>query len=211
MNKMITLLVGVFSVTSVFGWEALESIQIKDASLRSGQIQLKNDSMPDEGGSGYVQQGFIKDEKAGIWVQVPKDVKKFKVDYFRVLLSGAKKDESRTQVFFQMQTSTTLGTSIGAEIENAAEVTPGPYWNDIPAKGLQGGLSCVAGGGYVAASLEFTHQGLPSILRDFDGLNYPKQNLIFDLQQGWLPSAVFGLQGDWILRVIGHEAKEGEC
>ncbi len=211
MKNILALLVGIFSVTSVYGWEALEAVQIQDAKLRAGQIQLKNDSMPDEGGQGFLQQGFVKDEKAGIWVQVPKDVKMFKVDFFRVLLSSAKKSSTRTQVFFQMQTANKPSMGIAAEIENAAEVTPGPFWNDIPAKGLQGGLSCIAGGGYVGASLEFTHNGLPSILRDFDGQSNPAHNLIYEIQKGWLPSAVFDVNGDWILRIIGHEAKEGEC
>lgn len=209
------LLLGVitsFHSFYLYGWEPLQSIQIENGELRADQIQLKNDSMPDAGGQGFLQAGFVAGEKAGVWLQVPKGVKRFKTDAFRVLLSNQRSSPStRLQVFFQMSIAPQPADSIGNQIENAADVTVGPYWNDIPAQGLEGGLSCAKGGEYIGAAIEFTHTGLPSILRDFATMKDPRLNLIFAIPGGWTKSIQLGVQGDWILRAIGHEAQEGEC
>lgn len=210
MNRVTMLVVAALATTHVYGWDPLTSIQMEDGALRAGQIQLKNDSMPDAGGQGYLQGGFVAGEKAGVWLQVPKAMKNFKADAFRVLMASQRAN-SRLQVFFQMQTANEPANGIAGEIENAAEITAGPYWNDIPAQGLNGGLSCAKGGAFIGAALEFTHTGLPSVMRDFQPMKDPRLNLIFAVPGGWQKSIQLGVQGDWILRVIGHEAKEGEC
>ena len=172
-------------------------------------VELKNDLFVDTGGQAYVQEGFVKGEKGGIWVKVPANSKRFKVDFFRVLISGS--GAPNLEVFFQMQIGNDYAPGIGAEIENAASITPGPYWNDIPAKGLQRGLSCAKGGQLIGAAIEFTHDGLPSIARDQGPMVNIKANSLMAIPGGWKYSVEYGLTGNWILRVMGHEAKEEEC
>jgi hypothetical protein len=101
--------------------------------------------------------------------------------------------------------------SVGAQIENAASVTPGPYWNDIPAQGSRRQLGCAAGGDYIAAALEFTHEGAPSVYRDLDGQANMTFNSIYAIPGGWKYSLQLGVRGDWVLRVVGHEATADEC
>lgn len=192
--------------------EVLQSIPNPQALLAPEQVELKNDSFVDGGGQAYLQLGFVSGEKAGVWVQVPQAIDRFKVDSFRVLIGSSQPNPPfNTQVFFQMATSNEPTSSVPAMIENAADVTPGPYWNDIPAQGEQGSLPCVAGGQYVGASLEFTHSGAPSVYRDLDGLSNVKLNNLFAIPGGWNYSVAYGLRGDWILRVVGHKATAQEC
>lgn len=94
--------------------------------------------------------GFVKGEMAGIWVKVPDAVEYFVVDYFRVVVGSTQKDleldENVLQVFFRMQVADRPRIVVGSGIETAAEIRPGNHWNDIPAKGLDGGLGCISGG-----------------------------------------------------------------
>ena len=103
------------------------------------------------------------------------------------------------------------GASAPRDIENAAQITPGPYWNDIPAEGFQRVLRCARSGEYIGAALEFTHSGAPSVYRDIDGLSNIKHNTLYAIPGGWAYSVQYGLRGDWILRVVGHEVTEEEC
>lgn len=198
----------------------LVSFDAADAAAEP--IVLKNDSFVDNGGPAYLQQGFIEGEKAGIFVKVPDTIKLFKVDYFRVLIgSGNMKDgesemfaQPLQQSFFQMAIVDKPSRSIGADIENAVELTPGNYWNDVPAIGESRKLGCAAGGQYVAAALEFTHNGLPSVYRDVDGVSQVPHSLIYALggvANGWQYASTLGVRGDWILRIVGHEATPDEC
>lgn len=186
----------------------LESTLVPFSAVERNTV-LKNDSFVDGGGQAYLQMGFIKGEKAGVWVRVPQGSGKFVVDHFRVLIGGNRGD--RVQVFFQMATASQYSPSIPAQIENAAQITAGPYWNDIPAQGLHGGLPCVEGGDLIGASLEFTHDGAPSVYRDVNGIGSVQGNTLYAIPGGWNYSAAYGLTGDWILRVVGHPAEPGEC
>jgi hypothetical protein len=204
---------------SALAFTPLESkivpLNISAPSPMDESIVLKNDSFNDQGGQAYLQTGFVAGEKAGVWVKVPNDIKKFKVDYFRVLLGNGKLtselEVKNTQIFFEMGISDRVTPSMSRDIENAATITPGPYWNDIPAIGEPGKLDCARGGQYIGAALEFTHSGSPSVYRDIDGLANPQGNVLFAIPGGWNYSAAYGLRGDWILRVVGHEAAAGEC
>jgi hypothetical protein len=188
-----------------------------DSDIDAEVIVLQNDSFVDAGGQAYLQLGFVTGEKAGIWAVVPDDISHFKVDYFRVLIGNSstvkdlKPSFVNTQVFFQMGISKTSPVNIPAQIENAAQVTPGPYWNDIPAQGAAGSLPCAGPGDLIGAALEFTHTGAPSVYRDIDGLQEVKYNTLFAIPGGWNYSVVFGLRGDWILRIVGHAADPSEC
>ena len=214
MFRYLFLLTSFISINTVFGWDAIQAITIDPSSLRPGEIQLKNDTIPDAGGQGFLQEGFVAGEKAAVWLKVPTQISKFKTDYFRVILAssrGASNPPSRAQIFFQMQTASGPQDSVAAEIENAADVTPGPYWNDIPAQGASGGLPCVNGGQYIGAAIEFTKAGLPSVMRDFVPMKDPRLNLIFAIPGGWQKSLQLGVQGDWVLRAVGHQATPEEC
>jgi hypothetical protein len=185
---------------------------------RDEAIVLKNDAFQDGGGQAYLQLGFVAQEMAGVWVQVPAGIPLFKVDYFRVLMGSSRdgvspgpvEDRDNT-IYFQMGIAPEASQSIPAEIVNAASVTPGPYWNDIPAQGESGTLGCAHGGEMIGAAVEFTHAGAPSVYRDLDGLANVKFNTLFAVPGGWNYSVAYGLRGDWILRVVGHAAKPDEC
>jgi hypothetical protein len=182
------------------------------APLVDEMIELKNDSFVDGGGQAFLQMGFVTGEKAGIWVRVPADVPYFKVDYFRVLIG----DENVappfvTQAFFEMGVADTRAAAIPREIENAVNLTPGPYWNDVPAMGETEGLRCARAGQYIGAALEFAHTGTPSVYRDIDGLSSVNNNTLYAIPGGWNYSATYGLRGDWVLRVIGHAVTAAEC
>jgi len=190
-------------------------MNIAPTAESSTPIVLKNDSFSDQNGQAYLQTGFIEKEMAGVWVRVPSEIKKFKVDYFRVLMGSgyASRDNelTNTQIYFQMGVRDQMATSIPNDIENVAAITPGPYWNDIPATGDAGKLDCATGGEYVGAALEFAHSGAPSVFRDLDGIASTQGNVLFAIPGGWNYSVAYGLRGDWVLRVVGHEAAEGEC
>lgn len=191
--------------------EMLQGVSTPHGLLAPEQIELKNDSFVDGGGQAYLQLGFVTGEKAGVWVKVPDAIDHFKIDSFRVLIGSSQVELTDAQVFFQMTIAGEPMNSIPAEIENAASITPGPYWNDIPAMGDGRQLGCATGGQYVGASVEFTHDGAPSVYRDLDGLSNVKLNNLFAIPGGWNYSVVYGLRGDWILRVIGHKATAQEC
>jgi hypothetical protein len=193
-----------------------------DQKDESDVVVLKNDAFVDNGGQAYLQLGFVEGEKVGIYVYVPENIDYFKIDYFRVLIGSSSLENGEpketqpisvfnTQVFFEMGIADEATLGIPRSIENAAQVTPGPYWNDIPAQGVDGALGCARGGQVVGAALEFTHSGAPSVYRDLDGLSDVKYNLLMGIPGGWNYSAIYGLRGDWILRVVGHEASADEC
>jgi len=186
------------------------ALQIPFGSNDAGEVVLKNDGFRDQGGQAYLQMGFVTGEMAGVWVQVPSDIQYFKVDSFRVLF-GSGDDQKLNQAFFQMGIANQTSPSIPRDIENATQLTAGPYWNDIPAVGDGTKLPCARAGQYVGAALEFAHQGSPSVYRDLDGLQAPKNNTLFAVPGGWAYSAQYGLRGDWILRVVGHAATAEEC
>jgi hypothetical protein len=197
--------------------EPVRSTLTPFGSDKMDQIELKNDGFVDGGGQAYLQLGFVSGEKAGVWLKVPAAIQYFKVDSFRVLM-GSSREASKitpmafTQIYFHMGLGEerNMTAAIPADVENAAEVTPGPYWNDIPAEG-QGAIACARGGQLVGAALEFTHDGAPSIYRDIDGLSNVKYNSIMAIPGGWAYSVAYGLRGDWVLRVLGHEATAAEC
>lgn len=194
--------------------ELLQSIKVPVGKTDADQIVLKNDSFVDESGQAYLQLGFVEGEKAGIWVKVPETIKRFKVDYFRILYGGValtEKADKEGVVFFTVGIAKQYNPAMPADIENAAQLTPGPYWNDIPAKGANSVLGCAGGGDFIGAAIEFGHSGAPSIYRDFDGLNSVKGNTLYAVPGGWNYSVAYGLKGDWVLRVVGHEAGDGEC
>ncbi len=212
--KSVVLLACVVSA-SLFG--AIQSLTVPFQSTPSrAAIELKNDGFVDSGAPVYLQQGFITGEMAGVWLKVPTTVTAFKVDYFRVLVSGARRSTpaTRLQAFFSMGISTggTYSPAIPRGIENAVNVTPGHYWNDIPAQDANNHkLPCAYPGDLIGGALEFTHDGLPSVGRDNDGMSNPLANTLFAIPGGWTYSAELGLEGDWILRIIGHEVPVAEC
>lgn len=136
-----------------------------------------------------------------------------KVDHFRVLIASSRRGD-RLQAFFRMGNSKggKYSPSIPKDLENAVGLTAGNYWNDIPAEGAGGEkLPCVRAGDLVGAALEFTHDGLPSVSRDSDGIASPQGNTLFAIPGGWIYSSTVGLEGDWVLRVLAHEVTEAEC
>lgn len=191
----------------------LESEIVPFGTERADQIVLANDGYNESGGPAYVQMGFIKQEKAGIWTRVPERVPCFQAEYFRILIGSGGGAESKptVQAFFQMGQATAPQKGIPAHIENAVQLTAGPYWNDVPAQGLSGPLAASPAGTYVGASIEFTHDGLPSVFRDADGLSNAAHNLIFAIPGNWQYASTFGVTGDWILRIVGRSVDSSRC
>ncbi len=191
--------------------EVLQSVVTPHALLAPEQVELKNDAFVDGGGQAYLQLGFVEGEKAGVWVKVPEAIDRFKVDSFRILIGSSQVGLVDTQIFFTMAIGSEPVNNVPAMIENAASVTAGPYWNDVPAMGDGSNLPCAVGGQFVGAAVEFTHSGAPSVYRDLDGLSDVKKNSLFAIPGGWNYSVAYGLRGDWILRVVGHKATAQEC
>src|SRR5688572_29284604 len=108
--------------------EVMQSVLMTRSLLAAEQVELKNDGFVDGGGQAYVQLGFVTGEKAGIWAQVPQAVDYFKIDSFRVLLGSSQTGFTQQQIFFQMAIGSEPVNNVPAMIENAAQVTPGPYW-----------------------------------------------------------------------------------
>lgn len=191
----------------------LASLFTSSNILTTNQIVLRNDSFEDQGGQAYLQTGFVANEMAGVWIQVPTHFKRFKVDFFRVLV-GSDKSEAASAglpVQYRLDVASAPTREMGVSVENTATVTPGLYWNDIPIKDDAGFNSlCALGGQYVGAALKFTHTGTPSVYRDADGIN-PGLNVLYAIPGGWNYSANYGVKGDWVLRVVGHEADPSEC
>jgi len=181
------------------------------------QIVLKNDMFNDTaGGQAYLEQGFVTGEKAGVWVAVPADIPLFKPDYFRVMMGGGAGNQAVT-VYFSAGNAPAGGytTALGAVVQNAAQIqtqaTPNTM-TDIELTGAEGQkMPCVKAGDLVVAGLEFTHDGAPSIYRDLGPIANPKANVLCANPGGCQYSEAFGLQGNWILRIVGHKAKPSEC
>jgi hypothetical protein len=194
----------------------LESkIVLIDMKPLAGEIVLQNDGFQDDGSQAYLQSGFVAGEKAGVFVKVPANIDYFKIKSFRILIGS---DDSlsamaSTQIYFQMGIAPPgyRSPEIPYQIENAAQVSPGFYWNDVAAVGADTKLKCARAGDTIGASLEFTHDGLPSVYRDVDGLQNPRGNVLFGIPDGWKFSQAYGLRGDWILRIVGEEVTAGEC
>ncbi len=180
---------------------------------KAAAFELFNDGFDPKGSPVYLQQGFVTGEMAGIWVKVPADKTLVRVTHFRTLIAASRgTPATRLNIFFRMGVGTSFSPSIPTEIENAASVTPGHYWNDIPAQGSGGEkLPCVKAGQLIGAAIEFTHDGLPSVGRDSDGLSNPLANTLFASGTGWNYSSAFGLEGDWVLRVMAEEVTPAEC
>jgi hypothetical protein len=206
-----TLLTGLS--TAALAKEIAVQVAPPRVALEANQIVLKNDGFVDEGGQAFLQLGFVQGEMAGVWLQVPAEIPYFQVDSFRVLFGEALvTPEFFAQGFFQVGRAAEPTPNMPSEVSNAVELTPGPYWNDIPVQGDGGAaLGCVRGGEYVGAALEFTHTGAPSVYRDLDGMSDLKHNTIMAIPGGWAYSAQYGLRGDWVMRVVGHEASAADC
>ena len=215
MLRQILISAAVLVASPVFAQSVTSVITPYNTEMTVDQVVLKNDSFVDGGGQAYLQMGFVENERAGVWVQVPADVPFLKIDHFRVLIGSTQLTSDivpmrSNQVFFHMGIASDASASIPSQIENAAQVTPGPYWNDIPAVGADGELGCARAGQFIGAALEFAHTGLPSVNRDLDGIS-PKMNTLFAVPGGWNYSVAYGLRGDWILRVVGTKATAAEC
>ncbi len=213
--KVLLTITALFLSVPSFASQVLESKIVPFGAEANSEVAvLKNDGYKESGGQAYLQLGFVKGEKAGVWLKVPDNFSRFKVDSFRVLIGSSQQEidpNNNTVVYFHMGINKRTTTTIPIQIQNAAQITPGPYWNDIPAQGYQNQLGCAKGGEFIGAALEFDHSGAPSVYRDVDGLSNVAHNVIFAIPGGWNYSASYGLRGDWILRVTGHEAEAGEC
>jgi len=219
MKKLLITVLAATAITVSAQADMLRSNLSTFDNIAADQIELRNDGFVEGGGEAYLQMGFVKGEKAGVMLQVPASIEYFKVDSFRVLIGNSSTPgmpstmDSQVQIFFQMGIMPAGFNQpyVPGQIENAAQLTAGPYWNDVPAEGSDSKLKCARGGELIGASLEFVHDGLPSVYRDVDGLQNANKNFIFAVPGGWNYSAAFGLRGDWILRVVGHKATAADC
>lgn len=216
MLRQILISAAMIVASPLFAQPVTSVVTPYNTELAADQLVLKNDSFVDGGGQAYLQMGFVANERAGVWVQVPADVPYFKIEHFRVLIGSTQKASDMlptaaiNQIFFHMGIASDASAGIPSQIENAASITPGPYWNDIPAIGAESELGCARAGSFIGAAIEFTHTGLPSVYRDLDGIS-PKLNTLFAVPGGWNYSVAYGLRGDWILRVVGRKATAEEC
>ena len=61
--------------------------------------------------------------------------------------------------------------------------------------------------GSIRVGVAFMHDGFPGVARDDDpGADFPNRNFIFAQGIGWVKSNLLGVNGDWVIRLIGQRA-----
>lgn len=157
----------------------------------TAQVELKNDGFT-TGQMAAFQGGFVTGEEGAVTL-VPVGTGPFQVTAVRLLFGGA-------------TTAQDVSLHIYAD---AAGATPGGelFQSDYTLTGSNEAFSeidlssnNVFVTGAFRASIEFQHDGLPSIARDDDGSIDAGKNFIKADGGGWFQSSLFGLTGDWVIR-----------
>lgn len=143
----------------------------------------------------FFQGGFVAGETAAVRL-TPTGPCPCRVDEVRFLFGGAGDTQDVT---IHIWDDSALTYAPGAELHAVT----------VPVTGTEDFLqtvdlraSNVVVNGPFRVGLEFTHSGYPSVARDDDGTIDMDANLIDADGVGWLPSWLFGLTGDWIIRAV---------
>lgn len=178
-------------------------------TLSAGQASAEvyqNDGFEDNTAVGF-QGGFILDEQAAVCFDPPEDHYPIQLTAIRLIYGGG-----------------ALGSTLAANFRVFAAGGNGSPPSDMihmfedieltSANDAMNELDITPAGITVRApfcvSVESQHAGLPSIARDSDGTIDAGNNWIYAIDPiggtplGWLQSSLFGLEGDWVIRVVGE-------
>ncbi|HPQ40986.1 MAG TPA: hypothetical protein PLV45_11500, partial [bacterium] len=158
---------------------------------------LQNDGFI-SGGTAFYQQGFVTNEiMASVFRPDPGDYPCLIRKINTLVQDGASGGTIGLFVLTIWEDNGGLqpGTVLYAE---AFQLTAADAFNEIDLTSE----NIVLNSGNVRVGLEFTQNPPPSFCRDADGTIIPQTNLIFAQGLGWQWSETFGLQGDWIHRLM---------
>jgi hypothetical protein len=140
------------------------------------------------------QGGFAAGETAAIRL-VPTGPCPCQVDEVRFLFGGG---AGTHDVTIRIWDDTALTNNPGTELHSQTVQLTG---SDEFMQTVDLRSAAVMVSGAFRVGLEFTHSGFPSVARDDDGID-TTANFIDEQTLGWLPSWLFGLTGDWIIRAV---------
>ena len=190
------------------------ALSVTLSPAQAGSRWLSNDGYVDGAKVGF-QGGFVAGECWGsVFVPDAGDYP-FQVDTVRMMVGGSSSQELFTVEFYNFNGEAwNVGGYLGAE---SAYITGSDSaWNDLTVSDLKLGLPEVTSGNVgVAVCLE-KHGGYPAIGRDTDGMDHGGRNYIYADAGGganWYQSQLFGLTGDWIMRlcISGDTVSDEGC
>jgi hypothetical protein len=162
------------------------------AASAAAQEVVANDSWTDLQPAGF-QAGFVAGEVAAVRL-VPTGPCPCPLSSVRFLFGGAS----------SIQTVRLYVWEDGVDAEPGAEI----FADDFEIGGLDEAMleidlsdRGISVSGPFRVGLGFSHDGLPSIARDVDGLT-PGHNFILASGLFWVDSGFLGLEGDWIIRAV---------
>lgn len=165
----------------------------------------QNDGFEDNAQVGF-QGGFIVGEMAGACFDPGPDAYPLQLTAIRLLFGGAALG-SDLATNFRVFESGGNGTPPG-DLMHFAEDIELISANDAMSELDITGIGLTVNSAFCVA-VEFQHAGLPSVARDSDGTVNAGNNWIYALDPlsgapiGWVQSNLLGLEGDWIMRVVG--------
>lgn len=169
---------------------------------QAGSRWLVNDGYVDDSKVGF-QGGFVAGECWGSVYVPDSDEYPFTLEKVRMLVGGSTGQELFTIEFFNITGTTLTGSNLlGAE--GVYVQGSDTSWNEVDIDDLELGLSQITEGNVAVSVCLEEHSGYPAIARDTDGMAYPDRNYLYaDAGAGWqwYPSNLFGLTGDWIMRL----------
>ncbi len=181
----------------LFGWLAVLGLCSIAATASAAIKTLKQDGFTD-GDKTYFQDGFVAGEAAAVTLgPVDGDFQILSIDF---LFGGAAETEEVNLTIFR-----DLGDVEPGEVlfdqgffvtgkDDATQEMPIAI-DDI----------FVTGGGMIRVALSFTHDGLPSVARDSDGV----QGTNWILTDKWNTASDLGVAGDWVIRATINTQDDG--
>ena len=154
---------------------------------------LQNDGFVD-GQPVAFQGGFVSGEMAGSRF-LPTGTGPWRVNRVQFLLGGSTSTVTITLRIFDDAAGT---NAPGAELFSGDFLVSG---SDVVLQEVDLVANNVVVTGQFRVGIEFQHSGYPSVARDGDGTINTTRNFIYSPSiPGWLPSNLFGLTGDWVIR-----------
>jgi len=167
-------------------------------SALAGSQWLYNDGFADNSEVGF-QGGFIDGECwASLYTPDSSDYP-LTVTAVRALVGGSSDKQLFTVAFYNPSGQSMSGaTSLGST--GIAMVGNNESWNEITVSDLELGSITIESGNVAVAICLDGHSGYPAIARDTDGLSFANGSWLY-AGGSWNPSQLYGLSGDWIMRI----------
>ena len=181
---------------------ALAPLALFTAAAPSARAELLQLDGWTSGASAGFQGGFVAGEIASVRLG-PSGPCPCQVNEIRFLFGGG---AGTHDVTIRIWDDTGLATAPGALLHSQTISVTG---SDEFVQTVDLGPGGVTVSGAFRVGLEFTHSGFPSVARDADSTIDTTANFIFADGFGWVPSWLFGLSGDWIIRAVVDETPIG--